>query len=153
VGKHNVGAASSQQDIMTSLIVEPLDRIGPWMHEVDRYATEMYNPEVTVPAGSGIAPLTNYRIVAAPAAIRNEIDRSDVGRFVREGGMPGSLPARGQIPAVVPFIGHATRDSKAGRIRNTMFVAKESVFPGRMYPLSDGLSFFLEENPKIRKAP
>jgi glycine/sarcosine/betaine reductase complex component C subunit beta len=104
VDKHNVGATSCQQDIMTSLIVEPLDRTGLWMHEVDRYATEMYNPEVTVPAGSGIAPRTNYKIVAAPSAIRKEIDRSDVGRFVREGGMPGFLPAQGHIPALVPLM-------------------------------------------------
>ncbi len=152
VGKHNVGAASSQQEIMTSLIVKPLDRLGLKMLDVDRYATEMHNPEVTLPAGSGNTPLTNYKIMAALATIRKEIDRSDVDRFVRERGMPGFSPTQGHVPAAVPFMGHAIRDMKAGRIKNTMFVAKGSLFLGRMSQLSDGLSFLLEANPKTRKA-
>ena len=152
VGKHNIGASSNQQDIMTSLIVKPLDRLGLKMLDVDRYATEMHNPEVTLPAGSGNTPLTNYKIMAALATIRKEIDPRDVDRFVRERGMPGFSPTQGHVPAAVPFMGHAIRDMKAGRIKNTMFVAKGSLFLGRMSQLSDGLSFLLEANPKTRKA-
>ena len=80
------------------------------------------------------------------------IDRTDVDRFVRERGMPGFSPTQGHVPAAVPFMGHAIRDMKAGRIKNTMFVAKGSLFLGRMSQLSDGLSFLLETNPKTRKA-
>jgi len=31
------------------------------MTEIDKYATEMHNPEITLPAGSGDTPSTNYR--------------------------------------------------------------------------------------------
>jgi glycine/sarcosine/betaine reductase complex component C subunit beta len=150
VGKHNIGAASNQQDIMTSLIVKPLDKIGMKMMEVDKYATEMHNPEITLPAGSGNNPLTNYKIMGALAAIRKEIDRSPaaIDAFVRERGMPGFSPTQGHIPAAVPFLGHALLEMREGRMRNAMFVAKGSLFLGRMSQLSDGLSFLLEANPK-----
>jgi glycine/sarcosine/betaine reductase complex component C subunit beta len=149
VGKHNIGASSSQQDIMTSLIVKPLDRLGMRMLEVDRYATEMHNPEVTLPAGSGNTPLTNYRIMAALAAIRHEIEKKDMDAFVAGRGMPGFSPTQGHVPAAVPFLGHAMKEMREGRLRNTMFVAKGSLFLGRMSQLSDGLSFLLQANPAV----
>ncbi|MEW6668676.1 MAG: glycine/sarcosine/betaine reductase complex component C subunit beta [Thermodesulfobacteriota bacterium] len=148
VGKHDIGAGSSQQEIMTSLIVKPLDRVGKRMLEVDKYATELHNPEVTLPAGSGNTPLTNYKIMAALAAVRKEIGREDMASFVKQRGMPGFSPTQGHIPAAVPFLGHALEDMKAGRIRNTLFVAKGSLFLGRMSQLSDGLSLLVEANSK-----
>jgi betaine reductase len=134
---------------MTSLILKPLDKIGMKMMEIDRYATEMHNPEVTLPAGSGNTPLTNYKIMGALAAIRKEIDRSPaaIDAFVKERGMPGFSPTQGHIPAAVPFLGHALEEMRQGRMRNTMFVAKGSLFLGRMSQLSDGLSFLLQANP------
>jgi betaine reductase len=151
VGKHNIGASSSQQDIMTSLIVKPLDKIGMRMLDVDRYATEMHNPEVTLPAGSGNTPLQNYKIMGALAVIRKEMPRTEIDTFVRERGMPGFSPTQGHVPAAVPFLGHALGDLKMGRIRNTMFVAKGSLFLGRMSQLSDGLSFLLVANPAVKR--
>jgi len=50
IGKHDVGAGSPQQAIMTSLIVKPLERIGLKMTDIDKYSTELHNPEVTLPA-------------------------------------------------------------------------------------------------------
>lgn len=150
VGKHNIGASSNQQDIMTSLIVKPLDKLGMRMLDIDKYATEMHNPEVTLPAGSGNTPLQNYRIMGALAAIRKEIVRTEIDAFVKERGMPGFSPTQGHVPAAVPFLGHALGDLKKGRIRNTMFVAKGSLFLGRMSQLSDGLSFLLEANPAVK---
>jgi betaine reductase len=146
IGKHNIGAASSQQEIMTSLVVKPLERVGMRMLDVEKYATEMQNPEITLPAGSGNTPLTNYKIMAALAAIRKEIPRTDMDKFVRERGMPGFSPTQGHIPAAVPFLGHALLDMKAGRLKNALFVAKGSLFLGRMSHLSDGLSFLLQAN-------
>jgi hypothetical protein len=148
VGKHDIGAGSSQQEIMTSLVVKPLERIGMKMMQIDRYATEMHNPEVTLPAGSGNTPLTNYRIMGALAALRGEIGRDEIDKFVRERGMPGFSPTQGHIPAAVPFLGHALEAMKGGTMRTTLFVAKGSLFLGRMSQLSDGLSFLLEQNPK-----
>ncbi len=150
VGKHNIGAASNQQDIMTSLIVKPLDKLGMKMMEIDKYATEMHNPEITLPAGSGNTPLTNYKIMGALAAIRKEIDKTAIDTFVKERGMPGFSPTQGHVPAAVPFLGHACVDMKQGRIRNAMFVAKGSLFLGRMSQLSDGLSFLLQANPRSK---
>ena len=148
VGKHDIGAGSNQQDIITSLIAKPLDKIGIKMVEIDKYATEMHNPEVTLPAGSGNTPLTNYKIMGALAAIRKEIERDQIDDFVRVRGMPGFSPTQGHIPAAVPFLGHAIEAMKKGKMKTTMFVAKGSLFLGRMSQLSDGLSFLLERNPK-----
>jgi betaine reductase len=148
VGKHAIGAASSQQEIMTSLILKPLNKINAKMLDVDRYATEMHNPEVTLPAGSGNTPLTNYKIMASLAVLQKEIEKDQINAFVKEKGMPGFSPTQGHIPAAVPFLGHALEAMKRGEIRNTMFVAKGSLFLGRMSQLSDGMSFLLEKNPK-----
>jgi betaine reductase len=70
--------------------------------------------------------------------------------FVKKHGMPGFSPTQGHIPAAVPFLGHALEAMKQGKMKNTMFVAKGSLFLGRMSQLSDGLSFLLERNPKIK---
>lgn len=148
IGKHDIGSGSSQQNIMEALVLKPLDRLGMKVVDVDRYATELHNPEVTVPAGSGNVPLTNYRMIGALAALRNEIDRGGIDRFVRERGMPGFSPTQGHIPAAVPFLGHAVDGIRRGELKNAMFLAKGSLFLGRMSQLSDGLSFLIEKNPK-----
>jgi len=148
VGKHNIGAGSNQQDIMTSLVAKPLEKLGMKMTDIDKYATEMHNPEVTLPAGSGNTPLTNYRIMGALAVLRGEIARDQIELFVRKHGMPGFSPTQGHIPSAVPFLGHAIEAMKENRINTAMFVAKGSLFLGRMSQLSDGLSFLLEKNDK-----
>jgi hypothetical protein len=147
VGKHDIGSGSSQQHIMESLVVKPLDRIGMKVTEVDKYGTEMHNPEVTVPSGSGNVPLNNYRMIGALAALRKEIDKSEINEFVVKHGMPGFSPTQGHIPAAVPFMGHAIDAIKRGEMRNAMFVSKGSLFLGRMSQLSDGMSFLMEGNP------
>jgi betaine reductase len=146
VGKHEVGAGSSQEAIMRSLIVKPLDRIGLKMTEIDKYATELHNPEVTLPAGSGNTPLTNYKIMGALAALRKEIGKTDIDAFVKKHGMPGYSPTQGHIPSAVPFFGHALESMRQGKMKRAMFVAKGSLFLGRMSQLSDGVSFLLEAN-------
>jgi hypothetical protein len=150
VGKHDIGAGSSQQSILTSLIVKPLARIGMKMTDVDKYATELHNPEVTLPAGSGNTPYTNYKMMASLAAFNKEIDKNEIESFVRERGMPGFSPTQGHVPAAVPFFGHALEAMKKGRMNRVMFVAKGSLFLGRMSQLSDGMSFLLERNMKGR---
>ena len=149
VGFHNIGASSSQQTIMESLIVKPLKKIGLRLSDVDKYATEMHNPEVTMPQGSGNVPLNNYRMIAALAVLLNEIAKKDLDNFADRIGMPGFSPTQGHIPAAVPFIGHAMDEMRAGKIKNTLFLAKGSLFLGRMSHLSDGMSFLLEKNHKV----
>lgn len=147
LGKHDIGAGSSQQSIMTALVSKPLARIGMKMTDIDKYATEMHNPEITLPAGSGNTPYTNYKIMASLATLNKEIGRTEIEKFVRERGMPGFSPTQGHVPAAVPFIGHARQAMNAGKMKRAMFVAKGSPFLGRMSQLADGMSFLLEANP------
>ena len=146
IGKHSVGAGSAQQSIMTSLILHPLSKINLKMTDVDKYATEMHNPEITLPAGSGDTPATNYKLMAALAALNGHIDRSEIDEFVRMRGMPGFSPTQGHVPSAVPFLGHTIEAMKRGEMKRAMFVAKGSLFLGRMSQLSDGMSFLLEAN-------
>lgn len=146
IGIHKIGASTSPQAVMESLVVTPLRRLGLKLCDIDKYATELHNPEVTVPQGSGDVPLNNYRMIAALAVINGEIPKSDLDRFVDEHGMPGFSPTQGHIPAGVPFLGHAVEAIMADRLRNAMFLAKGSLFLGRMSHLSDGMSFILEKN-------
>jgi betaine reductase len=146
IGTHDVGAGSSQEAIFRSLIVKPLEKIGLKIIDIDKFSTELHNPEVTLPAGSGNTPLTNYKMIGALAAIRKEIDISEIDNFVKQYGMPGYCPTQGHIPSAVPFIGHAIEAMQKGEMNKVMFVAKGSLFLGRMSQLSDGVSFLLEAN-------
>jgi hypothetical protein len=146
VGKHRIGDGSNPQDIFTSLVVRPLENLGMKMVDVDKIATELHNPEVTLPQGSGNVPLNNYKMIAALAVMRKEIGRGDMEQFIARHGMSGFCPTQGHIPAAVPYLGHAAEGMAAGKLSNALFVAKGSLFLGRMSKLSDGLSFFLEKN-------
>lgn len=148
VGKHDVGAGSPQQAIMTSLVIKPLNRLGMKMTDIDKYSTELHNPEITLPSGSGDTPATNYRLMASLAVLNKQIDRTEIDKFILERGMPGYCPTQGHVPSAVPFLGHAIEAIKKGEMKRAMFVAKGSLFLGRMSQLSDGLSFMLERNPR-----
>ena len=144
VGRHQVKTGSSQQAILTDLVREPLGRAGCKFTDVDLYATEMHNPEVTEPSGTGDVPDRNYRMIASLAAISGEIERGQIAEFVTERGVPGFSPTQGHIAAAVPLLGHALDDLRAGRRRRVFFLAKGSLFLGKMTNMSDGMSFALE---------
>ena len=146
VGRHTVGAGSSQQAIFQGLVSEPLARLGLKFQDVDKYATELHNPELTEPSGSGNVPLLNYRLIAALATLNEDISKSEMPRFVETHGMPGFSPTQGHIASAIPFLGHAVDRMVAGEMERAMFLAKGSLFLGRMTQLSDGLSFVLERN-------
>jgi betaine reductase len=148
-GKHPIGAGSSPQAVYEALVVEPLARGGLKMTDVDRYAVEMHNPEITEPGDSGDVPRTNYRTLAALAALRGEIDRTEIADFAARRGMPGFSPTQGHIPAGVPYLGHALAAMRAGELRRAMVVAKGSLFLGRMTQLVDGVSFVVEPSPEL----
>ena len=114
--------------------------------QVNKYATEMHNPEITEPQGSGNVPRTNYRTIGSFAVIRKEIPRKELDRFVEKHGMPGLSPTQGHIASAIPVLGHSVRKILEGKMENTMFLAKGSLFLGRMTQLSDGISFLLEKN-------
>ena len=146
IGKHEISSGSAQQAILDKLVVEPLDRLGLKLTDVDKYATEMHNPEVTEPQGSGNVPRTNYRTIGSFAVLREEIGRDELDHFVQEHGMPGFSPTQGHIASAIPYLGHALKRIKDGKMNNAMFLAKGSLFLGRMTQLSDGLSFLVEKN-------
>jgi glycine/sarcosine/betaine reductase complex component C subunit beta len=146
VGKHEIGAGTSQQAILQKLVVEPLEKLGKKLVDIDKYATEMHNPELTEPQGSGNVPLINYRTIGSFAVMHNEIEKDALEDFVKTHGMPGFSPTQGHIASAVPVLGHSVRKMINGKMNNTMFLAKGSLFLGRMTQLSDGMSFLLERN-------
>lgn len=144
VGRHAIGAGSSPQAMYQALVVNPLAQAGLKMIDIDRYAVELHNPEITQPAGSGDVPTTNYRTLAALAVMHKEIARDQIDTFVAQRGLPGFAPTQGHIPAGVPYLGHAREAMLNGRLSRVMVVAKGSLFLGRMTQLADGVSFILE---------
>ncbi|MBW2031348.1 MAG: glycine reductase [Deltaproteobacteria bacterium] len=146
VGKHNISSGSSQQAIFEKLVIEPLDRLGMRLTDIDKFATEMHNPELTEPQGSGNVPRTNYRIIGSFAVLRKEIERGALEDFIRTRGMLGFSPTQGHIASAVPVLGHAVKKMKEGKISRAMFLAKGSLFLGRMTQLADGISFLIERN-------
>ncbi len=148
VGMHRVGAGSSQQAVFGSLVAEPLQKLKLRFGDIDKYATELHNPEVTEPSGNGNVPLTNYRLIAALAARNKEIAPNEISSFAETHGMPGYAPTQGHIASAIPFLGHAVDRIVSGAMDRAMFLAKGSLFLGRMTQMADGLSFVLERNPK-----
>jgi hypothetical protein len=146
VGRHPVKAGSSSQAITESLVVEPLTRAGIGLNEVDRYATELHNPEITEPAGGGDVARTNCRTLAAVAVMVGQLARQDIDDFVARRGVPGFVPTQGHIPAGLPYLGHAREAMLSGEMERAMFVAKGSLFLGMMTRLSDGMSFLLQRS-------
>tara|TARA_B100001750_G_C15502404_1_gene598077 strand:- start:1840 stop:2544 length:705 start_codon:yes stop_codon:yes gene_type:complete len=148
VGRHTVAAGSVQQKIVEALVQTPLSKVGLKFQDIGKYATEMHNPEITDTAGSGNVPQTNYRLIAALAALNGEIEKGAESRdaFVKTHGMPGFSPTQGHVASAIPFLGHALDDLKRGKYQYSMFLAKGSLFLGRMTHMSDGESFILEKN-------
>lgn len=149
IGRHPVSAGASQRQILDALVAEPLSRLGLRFADVDRYATELHNPEVTEPAGSGNVPLLNYRMIGALAVAAGQVPRAGLDAFIESHGMPGFSPTQGHIASAIPFLGHALDGLTTGRLRRVMFLAKGSLFLGRMTQMSDGLSLILEANPAV----
>jgi glycine/sarcosine/betaine reductase complex component C subunit beta len=144
VGRHRIGSGSAQQAVLEDLVVEPLQRLGRGILDVDRYATELHDPEITEPAGAGNVPQRNYKLIGALAVRRGELDRAKLDDFERERGLPGYSPTQGHVASAVPWLPHGLDALRAGDIGSTMLVAKGSLFLGRMTELADGLSILLE---------
>jgi glycine/sarcosine/betaine reductase complex component C subunit beta len=144
VGRHRVGSGSAQQAVLEDLVVEPLERLGRKITDVERFATELHDPEITEPAGAGNVPQRNYKLMGALAVRRGEIPRDDLDSFEREHGLPGFSPTQGHVASAVPWLPHGLEALRASEIGSTMLVAKGSLFLGRMTELADGMSILLE---------
>lgn len=145
-GRHTVGTGSAPQNVITSLVASPLEKIGLKITDIDKFSPEMQNPDITKPAGAGDVPLSNLKMIAALAVKKGEIDRNDVNDFIEKHGMVGWAPTQGHIPSGVPYLGFAREDILSGKINKCMIIGKGSLFLGRMTNLFDGVSVVITKN-------
>ena len=143
---HRVGDGSAPHQVASALTVAPLQAHGLRLGDVDRFAVELHNPDITEPAGSGDVPATNYRMIAALAAKAGEITRDGMPDFERRHGLPGFAPTQGHIASAIPYLPHAIAGLTTGSMTRVQFVAKGSLFLGRMTTMGDGASLLLERN-------
>ena len=120
--------------------------------DIDKFSPEMQNPDITKPAGAGDVPLANYKMIAALAVKRGDIQRTEINDFVEKHGLVGWAPTQGHIPSGVPYIGFAREDILEGKIKNAMIIGKGSLFLGRMTNLFDGVSFVIQANTGAEEA-
>lgn len=146
LGKHSVGTGSAPQAVISALVTQSLDKAGLKITDIDKYSPEMQNPDVTKPAGAGDVPLGNYKMIAALAVKRGEIEKSELASFPAKHGMMGWAPTQGHIPSGVPYIGFAREELMSGKIKRAMIIGKGSLFLGRMTNLFDGVSFVMQAN-------
>jgi glycine/sarcosine/betaine reductase complex component C subunit beta len=144
VGRHRIGSGSSQQALLTDIVVRPLEELGRRITDIQRYATELHDPEITEPAGGGDVPDRNYRMLAGLAVLRGELEREAIPGFAREYGLPGFAPTQGHIASAVPWLPHALDRLASGELHSTLLMAKGSLFLGRMTQLWDGASITLD---------
>ena len=146
VGRHTVGTGSAPQAVISALVTEALDRNGLKITDIDKYFSEMQNPDITKPAGAGDVPAANYKMIAALAVKRGELGRADLATFASKHGEVGWAPTQGHIPSGAPAIGYVRNEILAGNLKNAMIIGKGSLFLGRMTNLFDGASFVIQAN-------
>lgn len=146
VGRHRIAAGGSNPQIMQALAVEPLERTGIKMVDVDDFATELHDPEITEPQGSGNVPERNYKMIAGLAARKGEITKAEIPEFAAARGMPGFSPTQGHLASSICYLPHAVRRLTSGEAQRVHLLAKGSLFLGRMSQQSDGMSILLERN-------
>ena len=145
-GRHTIGTGSAPQNVISSLVTDPLDKAGLKVTDIDKYSTEMQNSDITKPAGAGDVPEANYKMIAALAVKRGDIARTDIANFVKEHGLVGWAPTQGHIPSGAPYLGQMRDEMLAGKTNKAMIVGKGSLFLGRMTNLFDGVSFVVQAN-------
>ena len=145
IGKHTVAAGASPQIITSALTYEPLKEAGLTLSDVDKYAPELHNPEITLPAGAGNVPEANFKMIAALGVMKKAIEKPQMMAFIKQHGMVGFAHTQGHIPSGVPYIGHAIDAIEAGKMTRAMIIGKGSLFLGRLTNMADGASFLIEK--------
>ena len=146
LGRHTVGTGSAPQNVIGSLVADPLARAGLKITDIDKFSPEMQNADITAPAGAGDVPMANYKMIGAMAVKLGQIERKELATFPKEHGLTGYAPTQGHIPSGVPYIGFAREDILSGKIARAMIIGKGSLFLGRMTNLFDGISFVIHGN-------
>jgi glycine/sarcosine/betaine reductase complex component C subunit beta len=143
---HRIGDGAAPHQMARALSAAPLRAAGLRLSDVDRYAVELHNPDITEPAGSGDVPYRNYQMLAALAVQAGEIERAAMPAFIDAHGMPGFAPTQGHIASAVAYLPHAIAGLTEGPLGRVQLVAKGSLFLGRMTQMADGASALLERN-------
>lgn len=146
VGRHTVGTGSSPQAVIGALVTDPLDRVDMKLTDIDKFAPELQNPDITKPAGAGDVPEANYKMIGALGVKRGDLQRAELADFVKSHGLTGWAPTQGHIPSGVPYLGFCRDEILAGETKRAMIIGKGSLFLGRMTNLFDGVSFIVEAN-------
>lgn len=147
IGVATIGSSTANEAIYRQLIMQPLESLGLKIHDIDKFAPELHNPEIMEYSGSGDVAHKNYRMIAATAIRSQAIEKSQLDSFVRKVGMPGYAPTQGHIPSGVAYIGHAIQNIVSGQMKRVMILSKASIFLNRLTKLYDGVSLILEANP------
>ncbi|WP_040210350.1 glycine/sarcosine/betaine reductase complex component C subunit beta [Clostridium polynesiense] len=151
IGRHTIGHGASPQAVLEALVLEPLEKAGLKITDIDKYAPEMQTPDITEPAGAGDVPTQNYKMIGALAVKKAQLDRKELPEFVKKHGYPGYAPTQGHIPSGVPIIGHARNRIMQDEMNNFMVIGKGSLFLGRMTNLFDGVSIVVEKNSGVKE--
>lgn len=148
IGRNSIKTGSRPEDVTRAVVLEPLKKLGMKITDIDKYAVQMENPEITEPSQNGDVPRKNYDMIAGLAVLNKEITPQQIAEFRQKHGMPGFAPTQGHVPSAVPYLGHAVEAIMQDKIKNAMFIARGSLFLGRMSQLYDGMSFIIGRNPK-----
>lgn len=151
IGRHTIADGAAPQAVINALVLRPLTQKGLKITDVDKYAPEMQNPDITEPAGAGDVPTANYKMIGALAVKSGQLERKDLLKFVKEHGYMGFAPTQGHIPSGIPIIGHGIEKIMSGELKNFMIIGKGSLFLGRMTNLFDGVSVLVEKNNGIQE--
>src|SRR5207302_560143 len=131
---HRIADGTAPHQMAQVLTVAPLRAAGLALGDVDRYAVELHNPDITEPAGSGDVPARNYQIIAALAAQAGEIARSEIPAFAEAHGMPGFSPTQGHIASAIAYLPHAVAGGFGGTSAGAMDLEEQ----GRIQQLVEG---------------
>jgi betaine reductase len=146
VGRHPVSAGASLDQQLKALVVEPLDRLDLNVALIDKFVTELHNPEITIAANGGDVAERNYRMLGAVFAKAGKIAKSEIPEFIKERGLPGFAPTQGHIASALAYLPHAVEGLSRGQFKRCFLFARASLFLGQMTQLSDGMSVLLERN-------
>jgi len=147
IGKHNVSSGSSPQIVAQVLVSDPLDKAGLTINDIDVYSSEMHNTTAANAGGIGDIAMQSIKMIGAVGvAVRKEIEKPEMKKWVDEKYVPGFAPVQGHIPSGVPYLGFAVDQLTNGDLNRVMIIGKGSLFLGRMTNLFDGISVIVERN-------
>jgi betaine reductase len=147
VGHHPVSAGASLDQQLKTLVIDPLNRLELAVPLVDKFVTELHNPEITLPANGGDVAERNYRMLGAVLTKAGKIAKAEIPAFIKEKGLPGFAPTQGHIASALAYVPHAFQALTEGRFQRCFLFARASLFLGQMTQLSDGMSVLLERHP------